>query len=232
MASSDIWYNERELWVRKAPTETMPTVYNGLRLTAVLEEKRGAMGTTLRWRSADLDVLPDDGKRYEIIDGELYVSRQPGYHHQYACSQLNIALGVWSNQTNVGVTLQAPGVIFADDDDVAPDVVWISHERLATALDQAGHLHTAPELVVEVLSPGSANERRDREVKLKLYSRRGVLEYWIVDWQQRKVEVYRRQEQALHLIATLYATDTLTSPMLPGFACPVTQLFGDIQPLR
>jgi hypothetical protein len=46
------------------------------------------------------------------------------------------------------------------------------------------------------------------------------------------VEVYRRQEQALHLVATLYATDTLTSPMLPGFACPVTQLFGDIQPLR
>ena len=215
----------------KPPTETVPTVYNGLRLTAVLEEKRGPMGTTLRWRSADLDVLPDDGKRYEIIDGELYVSRQPGYHHQYACSQLNIALGVWSNQTNVGVTLQAPGVIFADDDDVVPDVVWISHERLATALDQAGHLHTAPELVVEVLSPGSANERRDREVKLKLYSRRGVLEYWIVDWQQRKVEVYRRQEQALSLIATLYATDTLTSPMLPGFACPVTQLFGDMQPL-
>ena len=96
-----------------------------------------------------------------IIDGELYVSRQPGYHHQYACSQLT-SRSVWSNQTNVGVTLQAPGVIFADDDDVAPDVVWISHERLATALDQAGHLHTAPELVVEVLSLGSANERRDR----------------------------------------------------------------------
>src|SRR5262249_58233531 len=84
---------------------------------------------------------------------------------------------------------------------------------------------------VQVLSPGSANERCDREVKLKLYSRRGVLEYWIVDWQQRKVEVFRRQEQALHLVATLYATDTLTSPMLPGFACLVTQLFVHIPPL-
>ena len=83
------------------------------------------MGTTPRWTSADLDVLPDDGKRYEIIDGEIYVSRQPGYHHQYACSQLNIALGVWSNQTNVGVTLQAPGVIFADDDDVAGFARWM-----------------------------------------------------------------------------------------------------------
>lgn len=190
------------------------------------------MGTTLRWTSADLEVLPDDGKRYEIIDGELYVSRQPGYHHQYACSQLNIALGVWSHQTHLGVTLQAPGVIFADDDDVAPDVVWISRERLAPTLDRAGHLHTAPELVVEVLSPGSANERRDREVKLKLYSRRGVNEYWIIDWQQRKVEVYRRQDLALHLAVTLYAADTLTSPLLPGFVCPVVTLFDNIQPLH
>jgi Uma2 family endonuclease len=189
------------------------------------------MGTTLRWTSADLEVLHNDDKRYEIIDGDLYVPWPPGYHHQYACSQLNIALGVWSNQTNVGVTLQAPGVIFADDDDVVPDVVWISHERLATALDQAGHLHTAPELVVEVLSPGSANERRDREVKLKLYSRRGVSEYWIVDWQQRKVEVYQRQQMALQLLATLYATDTLTSPLLPGFACPVVTLFDSLQSL-
>jgi Uma2 family endonuclease len=190
------------------------------------------MGTTLRWTSADLEVLPDDGKRYEIIDGELYVSRQPGYHHQYACTQLSGVLVAWSNQTHVGVTLQAPGVIFADDDDVAPDVVWISYERLATALDQAGHLHTAPELVVEVLSPGSSNERRDREVKLKLYSRRGVNEYWIVDWLQRKIEVYRRQDLALHLAATLYATDTLTSLLLPGFACPVMTLFDNLQPLH
>ena len=180
---------------------------------------------TLRWTTHDLEFLPDDGKRYEIIDGELYVSRQPGYHHQYACSQLNIALGVWSNQTNVGVTLQAPGVIFADDDDVVPDVVWISHERLATALDQAGHLHAAPDLVVEVLSPGSANERRDREVKLKLYSRRGILEYWIVDWRLQQIEISRRDQALLRLVATLFAEDVVTSPLLPGFSCPVARLF-------
>jgi Uma2 family endonuclease len=160
------------------------------------------------------------------------VSRQPGYHHQYACTQLSGALVAWSNQTQVGVTLQAPGVIFAADDDVAPDVVWISRERLAVALDRAGHIHTAPELVVEVLSPGNANERRDRDVKLKLYSRRGVNEYWIVDWQQRKVEVYQRRDLALHLAATLHATDTLTSPLLPGFACPVVTLFNNLQPLH
>ena len=82
-----------------------------------------------------------------------------------------------------------------------------------------------PELVIEVLSPGGTNERRDREAKLKLYSRRGVLEYWIVDWRTRQVEVYRREDLALHLVATLHSTDMLTAPLLPGFSCEVATLF-------
>ncbi|MDQ5851540.1 MAG: Uma2 family endonuclease, partial [Chloroflexota bacterium] len=88
-----------------------------------------------------------------------------------------------------------------------------------------GKLHAAPELVVEVLSPGGANERRDREAKLKLYSRRGVREYWIVDWRQRQVEVYRRAQAQLHLTETLYEDDRLQSPLLPNFAVQVRQLF-------
>ena len=79
----------------------------------------------------------------------------------------------------------------------APDVVWVSRERLSSVLAEDGKLHGAPDLVVEVLSPGPVNERRDREAKLKLYSQRGVREYWIVDWRQRKLEAYRRQEAAL-----------------------------------
>lgn len=183
------------------------------------------MSTALRWTSADLAVLPDDGKRYEIIDGELYMSRQPHWHHQQACMRMAAALDAWSRQTGAGEANLAPGVIFAEDNDVAPDVIWISQSRRATALGPDGHLYAAPELVVEVLSPGGANERRDREAKLKLYSRRGVLEYWIVDWRTQQIEVYRREQLALHLVATLYSTDTLTSPLLPGFVCQVATLF-------
>jgi Uma2 family endonuclease len=183
------------------------------------------MSTALRWTSADLLALPDDGKRYEIIDGELYRSRQPHWHHQRACGKLFAALDAWGVQTGIGEANLAPGVIFADDDDVVPDVLWISHARRATALGPEGHLHAAPELVVEVLSPGGANARRDREVKLKLYSRRGVQEYWTVDWRTQQVEIYRRAQLALHLVATLHATDMLTSPLLPGFACQVSTLF-------
>ncbi len=187
--------------------------------------------TSLHWTSRDLELLPDDGKRYEIIDGELYVSKQPHWHRQFVCGQLWGVLQAWSNQTKTGIANFAPGVIFDDDEDVAPDVVWISRQRLATSLQPDGKLHDAPELAIEVLSPGNTNERRDREIKLKLYSRRGVLEYWIVDWQKRRLDVYRRKEAALALTATLYETDLLESPLLPGFSCRVGQLFDEIAPM-
>lgn len=80
-------------------------------------------------------------------------------------------------------------------------------------------------LVIEVLSPGSENARRDREVKRKLYSRRGAQEYWIVDWRQQRLEIYRRREGVLTLEKTLDVNDTLVSPLLPGFSCQISQIF-------
>ncbi len=174
-------------------------------------------------------MMPDDGKHYEIVDGELYVSKQPHYHHQHLCLRLGGLLDAWCLQTEAGEANAAPGLIFGENDDVAPDVVWNSRERLATALQEDGKLHTAPELVVEVLSPGVTNEHRDREIKLKLYSQRGVLEYWIVSWRERRIEVYRRVETVLTLVSTLYEADTLQSPLLPGFTCPVSKLFMGIR---
>ena len=182
----------------------------------------------MRWTSHDLDLLPDDGKRYEIVDGELYMSRQPHWHHQFVANQIWELLQQWSRKTKAGMANSAPGVIFAEDDDVAPDVVWISRARLAKAIQPDGKLHAAPELVVEILSPGSINAARDREAKLKLYSRHGILEYWIVNWQERYLEVYRRENAALKLQSTFYEGDTLQSPHLPGFSCQVSQIFADI----
>jgi Uma2 family endonuclease len=184
------------------------------------------MDTELRWTSADLEVLPKiEGHRYEIIDGELYMSTQPHYHHQLTCSHLTRLLGTWSIETGRGQVTGAPGIIFADDDNVAPDVIWCSYERLDKVLGDDGKLHAAPELVIEVLSPGSANEKRDRDAKLKLYSRRGVEEYWILDWLLGRAEIYRRKLRRLRLVETLNSNDTLKSPLLPGFACLVADLF-------
>ncbi len=183
---------------------------------------------SLRWTSADLEALPDDGKRYEIIDGELYVSKQPHWHHQFVCGRMFALLDSWNLRTGAGQANIAPGLIFDDDDDVAPDVVWVSAARLATALTGDGTLHASRELVMEVLSPGTLNERRDRGAKLKLYSRRGVDEYWIVEWRTRSVAIYRRADGALQLAVTLTGDAALTSPLLPGFSVSLARVFGDI----
>lgn len=182
---------------------------------------------SLRWTTRDLDAMPDDGgwKRYEIIDGELYVIRAPHLSHQDAGGSIYFELAVWSRQTRLGKPFQTPGVIFTPNDAVIPDVVWISNHRLANGIDDSGHLIVAPELMVEVLSPGESNEQRDKEVKLKLYSRHGVQEYWIANWQLKTLEIYCRTDIQLQLDRTLLISDTLMSPLLPGFSTSIAQIF-------
>jgi len=186
------------------------------------------MTSSLRWTSSDLQTLPDDGKRYEIIAGELFVSKQPHFYHQHVCGKIYYLLENWTTSRRLGQAIIAPGLIFAEDDDVVPDVAWLSNKRLAAALGTDGKLHLAPDLIVEVLSPGAANQRRDREAKLKLYSRRCVLEYWIVDWSAGKVEIYRRKDGELYLFATLVKSEKLESPLLPGFSAQIDDIFADV----
>lgn len=180
----------------------------------------------IRWTSADIELLEaDEWKRYEIVDGELFVTRAPHIGHQGTAGRIYARLLFWSEETGLGEPFITPGVIFTDTDNVIPDVIWISQERLATIVDDEGHLTAAPELIVEVLSLGSTNERRDREAKLKLYSVKGVQEYWIVDWRSRQVEIYRRENAQLQAFSTLFATDVIGSPLLPGFECKIERFF-------
>jgi Uma2 family endonuclease len=183
------------------------------------------MSTLRRCTSVDLNSLPDDGKRYEIISGELYASRPNVLKHQAACGEVLVALKKWNGQTGIGDAVFAPGLIFGEYDDVVPDVVWISRKRLAGGLDENGHLRVAPELIAEVLSPDKDHERRDRVVKLALYSRRGVWEYWILNWQERWIEVFRQRNGQLQFVNRLVESDMLESPLLPGFSCCVASLF-------
>ncbi|MGB7248904.1 MAG: Uma2 family endonuclease [Phormidesmis sp.] len=180
------------------------------------------------WTAKDLEAMPDDGgwKRYEIVNGELFVTRAPHIRHQGAAGKIHVRLDNWSEETGLGSAFQAPGVIFTDIDAVIPDVVWVSNERLANGIDDAGHFIVAPELMVEVLSAGEINEQRDRTVKLKLYSLHGVQEYWIVNWRLKEIEIYRREDAQLKKVAKLLAADKLTSPLLPGFECAIAPLFS------
>ncbi len=181
---------------------------------------------TLRWTMRDVAALPDnEWIRYEIIDGELYVTRAPHHRHQYTVGRIFALLDDWSRQTGLGEPSIMPGLIFSDSDNVAPDVAWLSDERLRHLQDEVGHFRGAPELVVEVLSPDKANQDRDRLAKLKLYSRQGVQEYWLVDPVTPQVELYRREQAQLAHVATLFPPDELTSPLLPGFCCAVAEVF-------
>lgn len=182
----------------------------------------------VRWTVYDLEVMPQNElTRYEIIDGELFVTRSPHRRHQQACGKIFRQLDVWSESTGLGEAIIAPGIIFSEEDSVIPDLVWVSKERLAQIEDEAGHLTGAPELIVEVLSPGKQNERRDKEAKLKLYSIQGVQEYWIVNRLTKQVEVYQRENARLVLVATLLGNDQITSPLLPGFSCSIHCFFPE-----
>jgi Uma2 family endonuclease len=178
-----------------------------------------------RWTTADLALFPDNGRRYEIIDGELFMSKQPHWHHEETIAAIIAQLYAWSERSGLGRVSPTPGIVFGDVDNVIPDVVWISNERLSKLMDAAGHLTGAPELVVEVLSFGAENEDRDRKLKLKLYESRGVLEYWIADWRLKQIEVYRRDAGQLKFVSVFLPDDMLASPLLPGFACEVKRLF-------
>ncbi|WP_413166505.1 Uma2 family endonuclease [Capilliphycus salinus ALCB114379] len=181
---------------------------------------------SVRWTIADLELFPEDGKRYEIIDGELFVTRAPHWEHQEVAGNVYAQLKAWSRQTGLGRAAIAPGIIFSATDSVIPDVVWASHRRLQDCLDESGHLTDAPELVVEVLSKSKKDRQRDLELKLKVYSVQGVQEYWICDYQKQEVKVYRREQGILKLVITLFAEDTLKTPLLPEFSCRVSDLFS------
>jgi Uma2 family endonuclease len=166
-----------------------------------------------------------EGERYELINGELHVTTQPHTKHQMVYSFIVGELNSWGRDAKLGIAFIAPGLIYAKNEAVAPDVVWISAARRDAVIGKDGKLYASPDLVIEVLSPGKANAERDREKKLDLYSRRGVAEYWIADWQALTLEVYRPLESLLQLATTLQKGETLESPLLPGFACIIDRFF-------
>jgi Uma2 family endonuclease len=180
----------------------------------------------LRLTNANLEAMPDDGNRYEVIDGELYVSEPPSFLHQIVLMNIAIAFSDYLRAHPIGRIVPGVGVIFDDYNGVIPDLVFATKERMSKAL-VGGRFHAAPEIAIEILSPGSSNERRDRHVKRSLYAARGAGEYWIVDPENRGVEVHRSNDAGeLVLEKSLRQSDELTCGILPGFSVNVDTLFA------
>ncbi len=175
---------------------------------------------------ADMDLMPDDDNRYELFEGEVFVSRAPGLPHQRVLTNLLILLELHLKEHPLAKVWPNPGVIFDNFNAAIPDIVFVSNEHVE-AIASGEKVTGAPDLVIEVVSQGLENERRDRTVKRQAYSKFGVREYWVVDRYQETIEVYRLEQGQLVLVTTLANSDQLTTPLLPAFTCRVNQVFEE-----
>jgi Uma2 family endonuclease len=147
------------------------------------------------WNYARWEQLPNDGHRYEVIDGVLYQTTAPSSFHQWIVQQLFLELHAQINRPGIGVTFVAPiGVLMPGCDPVQPDLVVVRAED--TPIIAERRIRGVPALLVEVLSPASVEA--DTEIKRKAYARAGVPEYWIVRPAQRDVLCYSQPDSILH----------------------------------
>lgn len=174
---------------------------------------------------ADLDACPDDSNRYELIEGELFVSRAPGIPHQRVLNNLQLALGAYLKEHPTGIVVPGAGAVFSDYDAVIPDLVFVRNERWSEVVTEI-RFTGAPDLVIEILSPGKENRDRDLLVKRQLYAKYEVAEYWIIDAENRLVQAYRLQKQQLEDVGTWRNGDEVTTPLLPGFELGVSSIFN------
>ncbi len=163
---------------------------------------------------ADYAALPDDGHRYQLLEGELVMTPSPNLWHQEISIQLASELLRYVQTRGLGRVFAAPLDVTLDDRNVLqPDILFVSKER--SGILQGGRVVGAPDLCVEILSPGT--QRIDRVRKLELYARFGVTHYWIVDLDTRTIEEYVLAGE-VYRVRSITAYDAPFRPAaLPGF---------------
>ena len=192
------------------------------------------------WTYDDYLALPEDGKRYEIIEGGLYVNNAPSFQHQYVVSRLDRTLGGYIEEQQLGFVVVAPFEVQLPrgiGHPVQPDVLFISKAQAPQLGKQ--FFTGAPELVIEVISPSSI--RTDRMIKFSAYERAGVKEYWLVEPRLRSIEVFvltileiedeenpgtMKTEQQYVLHGQFCGDEKLSSALLEGFSVVVGSLFA------
>jgi Uma2 family endonuclease len=174
----------------------------------------------------DYVLIPSDGKRHEIINGEHYVTAAPFLRHQRIVLRLGLYLGNFVQAHPLGEVFIAPtDIVLSPHDILQPDLLFISNERSSIAEEK--NVQGAPDLVIEILS--DSTRRLDQVIKREAYERRGVLEYWMFDPQRKGTEVWEQTTEGLRRRAVLSAAmgDVLTTPLLPGLEIPLAEIFAD-----
>ena len=172
---------------------------------------------------ADLALFPEDNLRREIINGELIVTAAPATRHQSAV--VNIAAALLAYQrTRGGRVFPSPTDVYLSDQNVVePDVLFVTRDHIDRV--ESRFVKGPPDLVVEISSPSTRHLELVR--KRDLYAQFGVPEYWYVDLEADRVEVYRLEERAYGAPILLFAGQILDTPLLPDFSIPIEETLGN-----
>jgi len=166
--------------------------------------------------------LPSDGKRYELVYGEVHVTPAPATRHQAVLQNLAVNLGYYVIKNHLGEVYTAPlDVRLGEDTALQPDLIFISDAN--AGIIQEDWIAGSPDLVVEVLSPSTA--AHDRATKLRVYTEAGVPEVWFIDPKAKTVEVLRLQGKKYFIDASLAGDQILVSILFPGWQLPLHDLF-------
>ena len=174
---------------------------------------------------ADLEKWPDDGRRYELYDGEVYVVPSPIPLHQMVSARLYLALEEYT-RAHGGIVLYAPlDIVLTDYDVVQPDLLLFTRDR-AHLVNPKSVTKQAPDLAIEILSPSTAANDRGR--KMRLLARHGVREFWLVDPDAAVIEIYQLAAHDFVLAGRAGRSDTVLSTLLPGFTLAPRDLVAGI----
>lgn len=170
----------------------------------------------------------DENLRYELIGGELIVSTAPRFIHQLLSMKVSEVFLDCLKENPIGLVLATPGLIFSEFDGVIPDLIYISHQRIKEILDEEdGKFYGAPEIVIEILSPGKANARRDLQIKRELFEIYKVPEYWVVNPFEKEISVFEFADKQLKLTKNYQENEKLKTDRLPDFQLNLKKLFQD-----
>jgi Uma2 family endonuclease len=175
----------------------------------------------IKFTYQDYLLLTDD-KRYEILEGELYVVPSPNTYHQRISLRLAFALYEHVRQENLGEVFAAPyDILLSEVNVVQPDILFISKEH--AGIIGENNTTGAPDLVVEILSEGTKS--KDLRIKRKVYGKYGVLEYWIVDPEAKAIEVLTRSKTGYMSAGLFPSTSILSSPLFPDLRLNLAEIF-------
>ncbi|MGH2586150.1 MAG: Uma2 family endonuclease [Dehalococcoidia bacterium] len=177
----------------------------------------------IRFKAEDIWDTPDDGKRYEVIDGALFVTPPPGWGHQRSLNKLGFFVSGYVYERNLGEVAQAPvGVVLDDENGIEPDLIYVSKERLHIISERG--VEGAPDLIVEVLSPST--QSRDKGIKMRRYAAAGVPRYWMLDYRRHFLEAHRLGEQGYELTGRYGPGDIFRPEIFPGLEIAIDDLWA------